>query len=324
MSKVLIILMLIVTLSGTGLVVLLIRERDSIAERLLRSGAEQRRLEAEVKALKEERDRLLTQVRPVSAPASSKGPTAVPKGSPQDLRAMQSRKTLAAMLKNPAMRELLLQQQIGDVDAQYEGLFAEFDLDDPELLEFRQLLTERMTLEADQSLKLMEEGLTSSQRAAVTQESQKAKQAIDSRIRNFLNSEEDWAAFKRWEDTKSERMQLDMGRSYFAESGEALTPEQEEQLLDVLRQSRSGLKASPDFSKLGRLDPSLVTEADIERQMSYWDTNAALVLQGAAAFLTPGQMQSLRTVQQLWRSATEEGLRASTRMFQPQVPAVGQ
>lgn len=323
MGKVLIILMLIVTLSGTGLVVLLIRERDSFSERLIRSGAEQKRLEAEVRALKEERDRLLAQVSPFSlrAPGSS-GPTA--RASEPNASVSQSQKTLDAMLRNPAMRELLLQKQIGDVDAQYEGLFTQFDLDDAELAEFRQLLAERLTQEAEHSLKLLEGGLTAPQRAALNQQFQKATQAIDLRLRSFLNSEEDWATFKRWEDTKAERMQMDLGRSLYAASGEPLTAEQEEQLVDVLRQTRSGLKASPDFSKLGRLDPTLVTEADIERQMSYWDTNAALVQQGAAAFLTPGQMQNLRTVQQQWRAITEEGLRTSTRMFQTRSPAGGQ
>ncbi len=323
MGKLLVIFMLIVTLSGMGLIVLLIRERDSISSRLIKSGAEQKRLEAEVAALKEERDRLLTQAQQFPVLPRKPAPGAG-NAAKKEAKVAQSQKTLAEMLKTPAMRELLLQRQMGDVDAQYQGLFDQFDLDDTELADFRQLLTERMALEADQSLKLMDATLTQPQRTALVQEFQKARQAIDVHIRAFLNSEEDAATFKRWEDTKSERMQLDVGRAAFASGGEELTPEQEEQLVDVLRQSRSGLKGSPDFSKLGRLDPTLVTEADVERQMTNWDTNAAVVLQAAAAFLSPAQMQTLRTVQRQWRAMTDDGLRTSTRMFQSQSPAAAQ
>lgn len=327
MNRIFIILFLVVTLVGAGLIVLLTRERDRMSERLVRNEVEQKRLESEVQALRGERDRLRNQLQQLAAPV-----TAVAKPKPESTPAVassqpasadqvnsagiQTKNALAEMMKNPAMKEMMKQQQIAALDSQYAGLFAQFQLDDAEKADFKQLLGERTLLHAELGLKMIGTDVTPEQRNALVKEHQEAKKASDARIRDFLNNDGDFASFQQWEDTKAERMQLDMGRSLFAGSGEALTPQQEQQLVNAMHQVRTKPGPVPDLSRPENFDPARLNQAEIDRQLARYDADARAVVQAAAGFLSPKQLESLRTLQQQWRSMSETGMRMSVMMFQ--------
>ena len=218
------------------------------------------------------------------------------------------------MMKNPAMKDMMKQQQIAALDMQYGSLFSKFHLTDGEKADFKQLLADRIQRESELGLKMLDD-TTPEQRKALVQEYEESKKASDARIRNFLNNDTDYTAFKTWEDTKGERMQLDMGRTLFTNAGEPLTPLQEDQLIGVMSQVKKQPSTVPDLSKPQNFDPEHLTQADIDQQLAHYDASATAVATQAAQFLSPKQLETLRTMQQQWRTMSEAGLKMTSAMF---------
>jgi hypothetical protein len=203
---------------------------------------------------------------------------------------------------------------------QYAGLMSKFNFNDGEKADFKKLLADRLQREAELGFKMMED-LTPDQRAALVKEYEDGKTASDAQIRDFLNSDADFKTFKDWQETRGERMQLDLGRALFTSSGEPLSPDQEQQLITTMHNVNSQPSSVPDLSKPQNFDPQKLTPADIDKQMASYDEKAQAVAAQAAQFLTPKQVETLRTMQQQWRTMAESGLRMAATMFGTQPDA---
>jgi len=324
-------ILLATTVVATGMLVLMARDRDRLVKEAVQSGLAQKNLENEMLRLRGELDRTNAELKKVQAAAitpsspdttianaqATKAGNQEPKATPK-----QGMKAWAEMLQKPEMREMAKQQQIAMMDSQYSGLFARFNFDEAEKADFKRLLSDRQSAEMDLGIKVMNGDLNADQRNALANESEAAKKAVDARIREFLNSDEDYAVFEKWEETKGERMRLDMGRNIFASSGEPLSPAQEDQLINTMHDVSRRPTDTPDLSKPQNFDPANMTPADIERQLAAQDKKAQAVLEASAAFLSPKQLESLGTMQKQWRSMSEAGLKMSAAMLKTS-PAAG-
>ncbi|MFZ4763461.1 MAG: hypothetical protein ACOYMN_00805 [Roseimicrobium sp.] len=324
MSRVFAILFLIATLVVAGVCFLLVRERDRLTLRVVQNEVEQKKLEIELQALRAERDKLRKDAQLRSAIAQSTAPlpqanATTAKGTPQPDDAPRSAKpqgmkAMAEMMKSPAMREIVKQQQLAGLDLQYAGLYDRFQFDDAEKADFKQLLGERAMLDAEMGLKMMGD-TTPEQRNAAVKEHGEAKKASDERIREFLNSDEDYTAFQQWEETKPDRMQVEMTKPVFATAGEPLSQEQQDRLVGAMAQVRKRPSSVPDLQKPENFDPANFSDEALGRQLSRFDADAQAVAAEAAAFLSAKQMEALKNAQQQWRAMAEAGLRMSSVMF---------
>lgn len=224
-------------------------------------------------------------------------------------------KAMAEMMKNPAMREMIKQQQIAQMDMQYGGLMSRFQLSDEEKANFKQLLAERVQMESEIGVQMMDDGLSADQRTALMKQITESKKATEEKIRTFLNNDEDFQTYKQWEDSKPERMQLSMGQSLFSSAGEPLSQDQEQRLIDTMHQVRTTPKSTPDLSKPENFAPGNLTPSAIEKQLASFDTDAARVLQQAAGYLTPKQLETLKALQAQWRTLQKTGLEMSSMMI---------
>jgi cell division protein FtsL len=332
------ILVVVLLLTASGIIAMLTYERNATTGRLRQSQAVQHKLEAELESLRTERDTLRKQLQkqnqavaeaslaaaaanpPAAAPASSatsagsNGPGRGKQGEITPDTVNKSRGAFAEMFKNPAMKEMMKQQQIAGLEMQYGGLFPKFNFSDEEKADFKQLITNKLQGEAEFGFKMLED-LTPQQRTDQAKAYEEFRNSSDAQIRDFLNSDADYNTYKAWEDTKTERMQLEMGRSLFTNSGEPLTPQQEEQLVSTMQQVRKQPSDVPDMSKPQNFDPSKLTQADIDKQLAHYDITADAVAAQAAQFLSPKQLDTLRTMQQQWRTMAESGLKMSAAMF---------
>ena len=326
-------ILLFVTLASAGLTGLLLWERQGLEARLLEGSVKQKQLESELAALRQERDRRQhgsqnataatpaaeATVPPAAAAAAPKAGGATTTSVSANANAMApSQKMFAEMLKNPGMKEMMKLQQMAALDSQYGSLFEKFQLSDGEKTDFKQLLGDRLVLQSELGMKLMAEGGNKQQRDALMKEFEESKKTSDADIRKFLNSDEDFATFQRWEDTKGERMQLDMGRSQFTSSGEPLSVDQEQQLVNAMYQARTSPRYGKDLSKPENFDPAAFNESEIGRQLERYDSMARDVYQTASKFLNARQLETLRTIQDQWRSMTKAGLEMSATMFKSQ------
>lgn len=206
--------------------------------------------------------------------------------------------SLQEMMKNPAMRDLLMQQQAVQIETSYARLFEYLQLNDEEKAHFKKLLVERGKLETELGLKMLDPNVTPEQRQKLIAEAEKNKAAYDQTIKGFLNNDSDWSTFQRWEGTKPERTSFEsMGRSLFNASGEPLSTQQEDQLITLMAQIRQS--PTPDQAALSRMiqDPSQLNDANLQKMLDYQKATNQRTFQEAAAFLSPTQLKSLQTYQ---------------------------
>jgi hypothetical protein len=252
--------------------------------------------------------------------ATKSAPTASQPAAATANAAKPETSALRQMMEMPGMKEMMKQQNLVQIDMLYGGLFTKFQLSPEEKENLRQLLGSRASAQTEMGLKMMGANLTPEQHKQIAAEYAAAKKLSDENIRTFLGDAEDYKTFQHWEDTQPERMQFEMmgGRSHFSSAGEALAPEQEQQLIDIMASVRKQPSQLPDLSQPENLSPGNLSEEQIARQMQKYDQDAAAVAQQAAAQLSPAQMQALIKFQEQMRSMAELGLKMSNSMLKGQ------
>lgn len=331
------ILLCVLVLTAAGLIAMITRERNIAAAQLEESRAAHKQLEKELADVRGERDALrkklqrqtITAGESATAPAAGQpspglaaaagAGTSSPAAGTPPAGAPGAKKgnPFAEMMKAPGMKEMVRQQQIAQLDMQYGKLFSQFHLSDEEKADFKQLLADKLQAEAELGLKMMED-MGAEVRKDLAQQYEDGKKASDARIREFLNNDADYTAFKNWEDTKAERMQLDLGRSLFTNAGEPLTQQQEDQLITLMHQVNKEPSTVPDLSNPRNFDPQHLTQADIDQQLAHFDEKSKAVASRAGQFLSAKQMESLTTMQQQWRTMAETGLKMTSMMINSQ------
>jgi hypothetical protein len=223
---------------------------------------------------------------------------------------------LREMMNAPGMREAMERQQALQIDIAYAKLFDQLQLSPQEREHFKKLLVERQKTQTELSLKLMDDKLTSAQRQAIGQQIDQQRTAFDETIRQFLNHDDDWQSFQQWEKTLPERTQYEMlGKGLFASSPEPLSTQQEQQLIDLMAEVRARPGSGGNLAGKTNLDPSLLTEELIKRQLQQIEVNGRIVAERAAEFLTPAQLQTLKAYQEQTASMTKTGIEVSKMLF---------
>ncbi len=218
-------------------------------------------------------------------------------------------KSMAEMMKDPAFKEMAKSQQVAMLDFEYGKLFERFKLSDGEKQDLKNLLAERKSKEMDFGLAMMAGEKDEKKIAEGVKALEAYKTESDGKIRTFLNNEEDFQKYKNWEETKGERMQLNMSGAAFSNVGEPLTSEQEDRLVAAMHTARTQVKDLPDLQKPENFKPENMTPEMVERMMKSYDSQASQVAQQAADFLTPKQVEALKTMQQTQKTMQEMGLK---------------
>jgi len=223
---------------------------------------------------------------------------------------------LKEMLKNPAMRDLLSQQQAVQIETGYARLFENLKLSAEDKAHFKMLLTERAKVEADLGLKLLDTNLSPQQRQQILAEAEKNKGAFDETIRKFLNDDGDWNSFQTYETTRPERTQYEtMGRSVFSASGEPLNAQQEDQLIQLMAQVRQN--PSPEQAALMKTmsNPTQMNEANLQTYLEYQRAANARALEQASSFLSSVQLKALQNYQEQSMSLIKNGYQMGSMLM---------
>ncbi len=250
--------------------------------------------------------------RPAPPPVAAAQAPAAPAAAP----ASPSRAGLREMMNAPGMREAMERQQALQIDIAYARLFDQLQLSPQEREHFKKLLVERQKTQTELSLKLMDDTLTSAQRQEIGEQIDRQRTAFDDTIRQFLNHDDDWQSFQHWEKTLPERSQYEMlGKGLFASSAEPLSAQQEQQLIDLMAEVRARPGSGGNLAGKTNLDPSLLTDDLVKRQLQQIEVNGRIVAERAAEFLTPAQLQTLKTYQEQTASMTKTGIEMSKMLF---------
>lgn len=242
--------------------------------------------------------------------------TAQAKAQPAPAAGANPMKAMSEIMKTPAMKDAVVQQNLAQIDMMYGKLFDKLQLEGPDKQDFKNLITERMRAELELSVQMMGGDFSAQQSAAVIADLNKAKAASDQKIRSFLSNDADYQIFQNWEDTKPERMALNMmGASVFAGTGEPLSAAQEDQLVAAMVAARKSATGVPDMTKPESLTPANVQPQMTERILASYDAQAAKVATGASAYLSPAQLEALKSFQKQQRAMQEMGLKMGASMM---------
>ena len=177
------------------------------------------------------------------------------------------------------------------------------------------MIAERVQGETELSLRLMEAGMPEEQKKTVFKALADAKDASDLKIKSFLNNEQDYQMFQSWEGSKAERMALTMGHAAFSAVGEPLTTQQEDQLVNSMTSARTRRTDVPDLSNVKSLASMTGDEKELARVTAAFNTQAQEVYAAAASFLSPKQLEALKTMQDQQQAMQAAGLKMGASMF---------
>ena len=206
------------------------------------------------------------------------------------------------LMDNPDAQRLMALQQRGALDARYSALFRMLNLTPAQLEKFKDLLVEKRTAVADVMAAARLQGLTGREnRDELRQLVNDTQAEIDASIRSTVG-EAAFQQYQNFEQTQPQRAvvgQLEQRLSY---SGTPLTPQQSEQLVQVLAAN------STPSSGQGQ---ARVTVRSGANPAGMFFTNPAPISDQAVAqsatVLNPTQVQALQQIQQEQQAQSQLG-----------------
>jgi hypothetical protein len=141
------------------------------------------------------------------------------------------------------------------------------------------------------------------------------KADYDKKTQDLLGPQ-NYPMFQQYEQTQPERMQVQMFKGTL--SGEnALTDQQEDDLIAALYQERNALPASSLLNHREDMppDPSWFTDERIAETLKEIEQLHQQYNQAAAAVLTPAQLEQFAKFLDQWRTMTAAGLKLGAQQF---------
>jgi hypothetical protein len=180
------------------------------------------------------------------------------------------------------------------------------------------MIADRVQAEQEYALRLLEKGLSEDQRKAALKAFKDAENANSLKIKTFLNHEQDYQTFQSWEESKADRMALSLGYAAFSAAGEPLTSTQEDQLVKAMTFARTRRTDVPDLTKAENLTALSADENAMAKMIAGLNAQAQEVAAAAAAFLTPKQLEALKTFQEQQRAMQATGIKMSASLYKPE------
>ena len=221
---------------------------------------------------------------------------------------------IGKMLKDPAMREMMREQQKAAINMMYGGLFKELNLSPEEKDKLRELLTESQmgSVEAAQGLfgGAQDEATTAAAKKAAAD----AKKQADADIKALLG-EGRYAQFEEYQTSVGERMELDQLKTQLAGENLPLRDEQNAQLLQIMKEEKLALPPVIPTDHSQMPDQDTFTLQKMDEQMKWVEQYNARVAERARAVLTPEQFINYQKFQEQQAAMQKLGMQMARQMF---------
>jgi uncharacterized protein YbaA (DUF1428 family) len=219
---------------------------------------------------------------------------------------------LGKMMKDPAMREMMREQQKAMINMMYGGLFKDLNLSPEEKDKLKELLTDAQmkNIEAAQGLFGGKEGVTED----ATKQIADSKKQTDAEIKALLGDER-FAHYQEYQKNVGERMQIDQFKNQLAGANMPMDDAQAAQLMQIMKDAKAASPApiSDDQTKMPNKDS--FTAENLEKQLAWMDDYNRRVLERAAQVLTPDQFKQYQSFQEQQTSMQKLGLQMAKGMF---------
>ena len=230
---------------------------------------------------------------------------------------------LAAMFKDPKMKEMIKSQQklvMGPmIEKSYAGLFKQLNLTPEQSTGLKDLLQGKMLVAADMGMSLMDGSLDATKRTELAKQTKADTDEYDAQIKQFLG-DENFKAFESYEKLLPDRTEVGQFNDELSGTGLAMNAEQQQQLVQALNDERTGFKWSTDYNNKNPGDTdyaSLFSEeklATFAKEKEQFDNQ---FLNRAKGILTPDQYSAYVKHQATMREMQLNAMKMAAKMFNP-------
>jgi len=220
---------------------------------------------------------------------------------------------LGKMMKDPAMREMMREQQKVAINMMYSGLFKEMKLSPEEKDKFKAILT-------DAQLKNIENAgeLFGDKKDGAVEDVQKlsadSKKQTEAELKTLLGDER-FAQYEDYQKNIGERMQLDQFKTRLQGENMALEEQQTAQLLQIMKEEKAVVPPviPQDNTEFPRKE--LLTNENLDKQAQWMEDYNRRVLERVGQVLTPEQFKQYRDFQEQQTAMQKLGLNMARQMF---------
>lgn len=224
---------------------------------------------------------------------------------------------LSKMMESEEGRNAMAAQQEMAINMMYADLFKAFDLEGPELRQFKDLLVERQMKSMQMGLKFATGGkISEEERKEISDDIAQTNESIDAKIKEFLNDDEDYDYYERYNETQSERQELSQFKASLERTGSALEQDQEEELISLMYEARQNneLLGEMDFQNPANFDWENLNQERVDGYLQALGTMQEGIVEQAGSILDATQLKAFQANQGQTRAMAEMGLNMAVQM----------
>jgi cell division protein FtsL len=225
------------------------------------------------------------------------------------------------MLKSPEMKKMIQTQQqnvLGPmIEKNYASFFSGLQLTPEQSTALKDLIVKRSLVDANMGVSLLGGGMDGDKRKELMDQAKSEKDGINDQIKQFLGGD-NYTQFESYEKTIPDRMMLNSYKDVQGQGAGALTPDQEQQLLQAMGEERQKFKFTTDFSDQSKFNgdfSSMFTEDKITQFQTEREQLDKYYLQRAQGILTQDQLGPFEKFLTSQRDMQSVGMKMAAKMF---------
>jgi hypothetical protein len=230
---------------------------------------------------------------------------------------------LAEMFKNPAMREMIKNQQKtalgGMIDKNYAKLFSDLHLTPEQSSALKDMILNKQLAGADMGMSMMSDDMDATKRADLVQQIKTQNDTADAQIKSFLG-DDNFAQLQTYEKSMGERTTVSGFADQFASGPSALTDDQQQQLIQAMSQERQNFKFTTDFSDKSKFTGDMTSMFTEENMNTFFQESGQLnqqYLNQAQGILSPDQLAAFQKYLDNQQTMQKAGMQMAAKMFAP-------
>jgi len=203
---------------------------------------------------------------------------------------------MAELLKDPGMKDFVKAQQkmvlSGMIDKNYARFFSSLGLSPEQTASLKDLIIKKSLVDAQMGISMMSGNQDQDARMQLLDQANTEKEGINAEIKQMLGAES-YQNFQAYEKSQPERMSVGMFKDAQASGPTALSPDQEENLIQALSEERQNFKFSTDLYDQSRVARELSENFSEDKLKQFQQERAQLdekYLERARAILSQEQM----------------------------------
>jgi hypothetical protein len=221
---------------------------------------------------------------------------------------------VAALVKNPAMRNMIASQQAPVIALTYKDLMDRLQLSPAERDYLQKLLLDRQMVQVNLGMQIMNPNTSPAERRALGQQIQQGVETANANIRDFLNSDADYAYYQTY--TQQESAHLEVGMFEGALSGDdTLDPATADNLAGVIANAQNNFPFTVNFYDHRNFgNPAVLNSGAVNKFLDEQTQLQGQIADQAANLLTPAQLDAFKQNQGAIRQMTKMQLNSIVQM----------